>query len=418
MRGNRRAGLAHEPEGPIMRVKYRLIIFLTKFVAISTALAQSQTPQNQGAPTLSEIQAPKEQPRKDLLDALSKSEQDEITKSSVPVLLLPNIREFEKRRVVVQRIYYTAFFTDGKQSISIQGSRLTYTYQHLRAMPNAGKMQVRSAEGFITESERIWTASWKEFGAAYLLSLECADEKDSRCQSPEYVSRLTNSLVYVGGGHAKIGSQLPPISEQPKGTNDFSYNPPGQLLPGSGTGRQDDTVYAPGIRFPIEIKPAYANSQVWNPGGSNGPPGSQCDRKNYAYPWWDNFCETRPKYKTSMCPLGSGHQGQDVRPSTCEKDKHATVSATDGTVVHIGSYSVFITAPDGTQYRYLHMSSVVVSVGGSVSKGDQIGRVSNAFGSTPTTIHLHFEILQNVADLGFVHVPPYISLVKAYESLP
>ena len=35
--------------------------------------------------------------------------------------------------------------------------------------------------------------------------------------------------------------------------------------------------------------------------------------------------------------------------------------------------------------------------------------------STPTTFHLHFELLQNTADSGWVHVPPYTSLVAAYE---
>jgi len=179
-----------DQKGAIMRFKCLLILFPTAFLAASAALGQSQAPPNQGAPKLTEIQAPTEQPRKDLLDALSKSEQEGIVKSAVPVLLLPNIREFEKRSFVVREIYYTAFFGNGKQFISIQGSRLAYTYPHLKTEPNVGKMRVRSTEGSITESERIWTASWKEFGAAYLLSLECADEKDKGCQSPEYTSQF------------------------------------------------------------------------------------------------------------------------------------------------------------------------------------------------------------------------------------
>ena len=36
---------------------------------------------------------------------------------------------------------------------------------------------------------------------------------------------------------------------------------------------------------------------------------------------------------------------------------------------------MFITAADGTQYRYLHMSNVAVNVGDGVSKGNHIGRV-------------------------------------------
>jgi len=53
----------------------------------------------------------------------------------------------------------------------------------------------------------------------------------------------------------------------------FSYRPAGELVSGSGTGRKDATVYAPGIRFPIEKAPAYPNSQVWGVGGSAGPAG-------------------------------------------------------------------------------------------------------------------------------------------------
>ena len=63
------------------------------------------------------------------------------------------------------------------------------------------------------------------------------------------------------------------------------------------------------------------------------------------------------------------------------------------------------------------MSNVTVKVGDSVTKGAHIGKVSNVF-TAPTTIHLHFEIFSNVGGLGFVHVPPYMSLVTAYEKLP
>lgn len=198
----------------------------------------------------------------------------------------------------------------------------------------------------------------------------------------------------------------------------FTYNPPGQLVDGSGQGAADYTVYAPGMRFPIEVAPAYANSQVWGNGGMNGPGGGQCDAVNYGYPWWDNFCETR-SWTTPMCPTGEGHQGQDIRPSTCDKDLHWAVAAEDGTITNIGSYSVALTTASGTRHNYLHMepSSLLVAVGDSVLRGDRIGRVSNAFGGTPTTIHLHYEIRQNITGIGDTPVPPYMSLVASYEEL-
>jgi hypothetical protein len=82
------------------------------------------------------------------------------------------------------------------------------------------------------------------------------------------------------------------------------YLPVGDLLPGSGEGLADPTVYAPGMRYPIEVGPSYPNSQVYMNGGSMGPGGSQCDAVNYSYPWRDNYCEKRT-WDMPLCPAGS-----------------------------------------------------------------------------------------------------------------
>src|SRR5690554_6250979 len=110
---------------------------------------------------------------------------------------------------------------------------------------------------------------------------------------------------------------------------DFTYQPAGQLVAGSGSGLADTTVFVPGMRFPIEQAPAYPNSQVWGHGGMNGPGGGQCDPANYFYPWWDNYCETRT-WDMPLCPGGQGHQGQDIRPATCDNKTHWTVAAEIG----------------------------------------------------------------------------------------
>lgn len=194
------------------------------------------------------------------------------------------------------------------------------------------------------------------------------------------------------------------------------YSPVGELVPGSGQGAADATVYAPGMRYPLENGPSYPNSQVWGVGGSEGPGGSQCDAANYSYPWHDNYCETR-SWDMPLCPAGIGHQGQDTRPATCENNVHPYVAVADGTITSIGSYSVYLTAGDGTRFDYLHGASIGVSEGQALSVGDPIGKVSNEFGGTPTTIHLHFNIKQDVAGVGFVFVSPYMSMVGAYEEL-
>ena len=197
---------------------------------------------------------------------------------------------------------------------------------------------------------------------------------------------------------------------------EFSYLPPGDLIDGSGEGRADAFVYVPEMRFPVEEGPAFANSQVYNKGGYQGPPGGQCDPSNYDYPWRDNYCETR-QWEMPLCPAGAGHQGQDIRPATCEAGVHWAVATVDGTITNIGSYSLYLTAADGTRHEYLHMSDLQVSVGEDVTRGQRIGRVSNEFGGTATTIHLHFNLRQNVSGMGNVYLPPYTSLVAAYEAL-
>lgn len=202
----------------------------------------------------------------------------------------------------------------------------------------------------------------------------------------------------------------------------FDYTPAGDLeRPGGGSlrvgaGRADTRVYAPGMRFPIENAPAYANSQIYGHGGYMGPGGGQCNSANYAYPWHDNYCEER-SWTMPMCAGGRGHQGQDIRPATCVDQAHWAVAADDGMITNIGSYSVYLTAADGRRYDYLHMRGVVVSVGQRVTRGQRLGRVSDNMGATPTTIHLHYNIRMNVSGYGNVYAPTYMSLVRAYEEL-
>ena len=51
---------------------------------------------------------------------------------------------------------------------------------------------------------------------------------------------------------------LAALAVTPDALAQFSYNPPGDLIPGSGSGRADSTVYVPGMRFPFESAPAFA----------------------------------------------------------------------------------------------------------------------------------------------------------------
>lgn len=196
------------------------------------------------------------------------------------------------------------------------------------------------------------------------------------------------------------------------------YLPPGDLLPNSGQGLAEATVFVPGMRYPIESGPSYPNSQVYMNGGSEGPGGGQCDAVNYSYPWRDNYCEIR-SWDMPLCPAGTGHQGQDIRAPTCEKDKYWIVAGQAGQVTNIGSYSVYVTSPNGQRLDYLHgaVDTLAVGNGQQVERGQNLIKLSNNMGDTPTSIHLHFNVKQDVAGVGFVFVSPYMSLVGAYEEL-
>ncbi|MBU1668918.1 M23 family metallopeptidase [bacterium] len=203
----------------------------------------------------------------------------------------------------------------------------------------------------------------------------------------------------------------------------FSYYPPGELKPEtSGPGREDDNrIYAPDIRFPLESAPAYINSQVYGVGGMYGPNGSLCDQRNYKYPWNDNYCEKR-SWSMPLCSGGKGHQGVDIRSSTCEKRKYYAVAVEDGIITYIGTYSISLRGNSGRTYRYMHLDgyTLQVSVGQKVSRGQRIGLVSDNMGGTSTSIHLHFDIRQTIKVGGEskqIFVPPYSSLVDAYKRL-
>lgn len=196
---------------------------------------------------------------------------------------------------------------------------------------------------------------------------------------------------------------------------------PGDLEPNSGDGRRDSTIYFPRMRFPLEQGPAYLNSQVYRKGGEHGGGGDQCDQSNYSYPWRDNYCESR-RWDMKLCPSGKGHQGQDIRPGTCKKDLHWAVAVEDGVIANVGTYSVTLQARNGVLYRYLHlnMNELAVQELDSITKGSKIGKVSNHFGDTRTTIHLHFDVKGTilVGDTKVAtYLPPYTSLVASYRKL-
>jgi hypothetical protein len=304
------------------------------------------------------------------------------------------------------------------------------------------------------------------FGVPYFVSIPCSDGRRARhitCREADGVAlRFLKTLNLVGGAPASVPTEpAAQTVEQPGDASpDFTFYAPGDILPGTGmngrSGRDDATVYAD-IRFPMARAPAYINSQSfmnWGNcdltglvrlGGHGREAAYRCrvndirllndETKNYAYPWRDNFCEHR-HYQVTQCPGGLGHQGEDIRPSTCklhddgadrcEPYQDEVVAVRDGMVWRsAGDEALYLTtdAPgQHVRFRYLHMNPHMLDLAGMVSgralsAGEVLGPVGN-YGAREggTSYHLHFN-MQVPTRQGWVFVNPYMTLVAAYQRL-
>jgi murein DD-endopeptidase MepM/ murein hydrolase activator NlpD len=226
------------------------------------------------------------------------------------------------------------------------------------------------------------------------------------------------------------GSTPEPEAPAPAPAPSFYYFRAGNLAPSSGTGSPEQAPLVPDMAFPIKDAPAIAQTQVYRWGGGVKG-GDQCDVRNFTAPWRDNYCETRTTTNaTPWCAKTGVHLGQDIRvgtPDGCKAERatkaadrarYEVVAVEDGVISNVGSYSVTLRGDTGGRiYRYLHlnMAKLKVATNQTVKKGDVIGYVSNDFGGTPTTLHLHFEIKLNTAENGWQYAPPYTSLLAAYQ---
>ncbi len=231
------------------------------------------------------------------------------------------------------------------------------------------------------------------------------------------------AVILLFASCTKDPTPKPPATKPPSSGVSYGYTPAGYLVPSnSGQGRKGDSyIYAPKIRFPLEKAPAYVNSQVYGIGGYLGAKGSLCDKKNYQYPWHDNYCEKRG-WGMPLCPTGKGHQGNDIRGATCVRGKYYAVAVERGIITYIGSYSVYLRGESGRTYRYLHLasSSLRVKTGQRVERSQRIGLMSDNMGSTSTSIHLHFDVKETLLVGGYaqkVYVPIYTSLIDSYNRL-
>ena len=331
------------------------------------------------------------------LNAFRENNAAELTSIKLPVLV-PNATTVQATpRIRGQGDLYVVAYTLPAAKLSILGTSVFFIRpdeQNYTQSAPGHRVFDRSDDGS--------DLSFQKYGASYVLRLSCAKPEDERCAKERFLNTIADSLLVVGDPTILL---IRPAIWSP-------------TAEGADTTL---TVYFPNIRFPLEQGPAYLNSQVYRPGGMHGGGGGQCDNVNYSYPWRDNFCEER-SWVVAFCPAGRGHQGQDIRPSSCRKDMYWAVAVEDGVIANVGTYSVTLQTANGVLYRYLHlnMDELAVEELDRVNKSAKIGKVSNYFGTASTTIYLHFDVkgAVRVGDSRVVsYLPPYTSLVRSYKRL-
>jgi hypothetical protein len=279
--------------------------------------------------------------------------------------------------------------------------------------------------------------AFTRFGVAYVVSIQCLDSvaKPRRLACKEaypVAERFLKALRVAGGQRMRPLTDIAssPIDRPVARSAEFSYRPSGDIIPNTGYRKQgghpDVMAYAQ-IRFPLEKAPAFVRSQSYGKRDKNDGPN--------AYPWRDNFCESR-SFEVWQCGGGYGHQGEDIRAADCpppgegrepcDPKQRAVVAVRDAIVIRStrdqAATLEINSRTEHIRFRYMHMNPHVMNADGLlngrlVTEGEKIGVVSNYLDHPAgTSMHLHFDVQVFTRD-GWIWVSPYVTLVSAYERL-
>jgi murein DD-endopeptidase MepM/ murein hydrolase activator NlpD len=331
--------------------------------------------------------------------------------------------------------------------VLISGSALLY---ELDTTPAAGGQPVPALDDEFpgirkTLLEHHLRYTFVRYGVPYAVSIACFETASTRAKTPScrtadlVAQRFLRALQVVGGMPHVLRSVEPwPVERPAKVSHAFGYFAPGQIQSGTGFrgqgGRPDSTVYSQ-IRFPLANAPAFAGTELFRRGARVRitDPTDVLSVQAANVPWRDNFCERRG-FSVSQCPVGIGHQGQDIRPLICHPAPNSDRCDPPGDVVAVRSgvilrsprqeaaYLFVNSANEHIRFRYLHMSPRKMDAdnllsGRRVDEGEVIGEVGNySMREAGTSYHLHFDVQVPTRD-GWVFVNPYMTLVAAYERL-
>lgn len=111
--------------------------------------------------------------------------------SPVPVLLPVDTKLLQRLHFMADSSSYSAFLPQKDLTVSVFGTR------RVAVVGDSPSSQRESGAGIsysIQKTETGFQVSFKEFGANYLVSVECRKQLDERCTKPTYVLRIGQNL--------------------------------------------------------------------------------------------------------------------------------------------------------------------------------------------------------------------------------
>jgi hypothetical protein len=134
-------------------------------------------------------------PRTDQNTRTTFPQQVELDKTHMPVLLVGGTEEVRGSPSFRQQgTSYVGYYKLGGATVSILGSGIVINM----GSPPIYNLDSESAIKFDI-AEGVTDLSFERFGATYILRMSCESATDERCLKPEFLTGLSNSLMFVGG---------------------------------------------------------------------------------------------------------------------------------------------------------------------------------------------------------------------------
>jgi hypothetical protein len=130
-------------------------------------------------------------------DALPPQAVARVAASRVPVLLPVQTEWLAVANLVTRPNWTTASMRLEGASVVTTATRAAHRVPGIG--PVKGNRKIRGTMGFVTQNERVWSATWIENNVSYSVEVECEKEADARCTSDAFVMELAEKLAYVGG---------------------------------------------------------------------------------------------------------------------------------------------------------------------------------------------------------------------------